>query len=153
MLGEPSLIPGNDTGNSQSKALLPQQWVTSVTTTKGHNLTAGRKMTDHDLVWVTWPVVDDLSWNQWNQQSINSCFRDHIMNPTHLTTNSFVNLKKVVEWTLKFVKILENSLKMKPCTDLGITYSALVWDSPWNAHISQSHCLPEPPRYPLTLWS
>lgn len=41
------------------------------------------------------------------------------MNPTYFTTNSFVNMEK-------FVKILNKSLKIMPCTDLEITYSVLV---------------------------
>jgi hypothetical protein len=64
VLGQPAFVPGDDTSDSESKALLPEQGVTTISTAKGTNLPAGGKVSDHYLLRITWPVIDYLPWNK-----------------------------------------------------------------------------------------
>jgi len=60
---KPPFIPGNNTGDSQSKTLLPQEWVTSISTAIGHDLSLRWSVSYHNSLWVTWPVINYLPYN------------------------------------------------------------------------------------------
>lgn len=62
MLGQPALVLGNAGGDAQRKALLAQQRVSSVATTKRQDLPCVWQVGDQNLVGVAGPRVDQRSW-------------------------------------------------------------------------------------------
>lgn len=58
MFCKPPLFFGKTWRNAESKALLPQQGISSIATTERHNLSTVGDVSNERQVWIAGPVID-----------------------------------------------------------------------------------------------